>query len=90
MFPQWEFLSRSHSCANNLSTRAAAVEERLGSGSEADRFRVDVEHGSLVKGIATRKALHCGDQPSELDRRTSVYGLLRTLSIFTQRLDWSA
>ena len=57
MFPQWEFLSRSHSCADNLPTRAAAVEERLGSGSEADHFRVDLEHGSLVKGLATRKAL---------------------------------
>jgi hypothetical protein len=46
--------------------------------------------GSLVKGLATRKALHLGDQPSEFDGRTSVYGLLMTLSIFTQRLDWSA
>ena len=38
--------------------------ERLGSGSEADRFRVDVGHDSLVEGLATRKALHLRDQRS--------------------------
>lgn len=44
--------------------------ERLGSSPEVDRFRVDVGHGSLVKRLATCKALHLGQRSV----RTAVGG----------------
>jgi hypothetical protein len=76
--------------ANATTVRSnPSVDDRSHLNSRVLSSGVQQVPDSTVELIRRRWATPGAGQPAEFDGRTSVYGLLRILSISTQRLDWS-
>ena len=57
-FAHGRILNAASRCSKICATQPADRGERLGCGSEADRFRVEFRHRTLVECFAARETLH--------------------------------